>query len=120
MKLISKARLVILGLLVAMFATNPKKHTFLSNTEANESGLAAILALIGAVVVAVVYFAIIPMVGSKIDAATTIESGSQWNTTENPDLPTGASLWGDTGSMIVVAFVIAAVSIVIWLLRTGI
>ena len=57
---------------------------------------------------------------SKIDAATTIESGSQWNTTENPDLPTGASLWGDTGSMIVVAFVIAAVSIVIWLLRTGV
>ena len=98
------------------------KHTFLSNTEAQASmnGLTAILGLIGAVVVAVVYFSIIPMVGSKIDSATTVESGSQWNATENPDLPTGASLWGDTGSMIVVAFVIAAVSIVIWLLRTGV
>ena len=96
------------------------KHTFISNTEANGTGLSAILGLIGAVVVAVVYYQIIPMVGSKIDAATVVESGSQWNTTENPELPTGSSLWGDTGSMITVAFVIAAVSIVIWMLRTGI
>ena len=96
------------------------KHSFISNTEANETGLAAILALVGAVVVAVVYFAIIPMVGNAIDTAATTPLGTPWNATENPSLPTAARLWSDTGGMIVVSFVIAAVSIVILMLRSGI
>ncbi len=95
------------------------KHTFLSNDRAEGTGLAAILGLIGAVVVAVVYFAIIPMIGSKIDQTATVPAGSAWNTTENPSLPTGASLWNDVGGMITIAFVIAAVAIVIYMLRAG-
>ena len=95
------------------------KHSFLSNTEANETGLGAILALISAVVVAVVYFAIIPMIGSKIDNTAQVPTGSDWNSTENPTLPTGAGLWNDVGGMVGIAFVIAAVAIVIYMLRAG-
>ena len=93
------------------------KHTFIRNEQAEGSAVTAILALIGAVVVAVVYFAIIPMIGSKIDTTATVPTGSAWNTTENPTLPTGASLWNDVGGMITIAFTIVAVSIVIYVLR---
>jgi hypothetical protein len=95
------------------------KHTFIQNERAEGTGLVAILGLIGAVVVAVVYFAIIPMIGSKIDTTAIVPAGSAWNTTENPSLPTGAGLWNDVGGMIVIAFVIAAVAIVIYMLRAG-
>ena len=93
------------------------KHTFIQNEQAEGSAVTAILSLIGAVVVAVVYFAIIPMIGSKIDSTASVPAGSAWNSTENPTLPTGASLWDDVGGMITIAFTIIAVGIVIFVLR---
>ena len=96
------------------------KHTFLTNDKAESSvGLSAILALIGAVAVAVIYFAIIPMIGSMIDDTAAVPSGSAWNATENSGLPTGSGLWDDVGGMISIAFVIAAVAIVMYMLRAG-
>ena len=96
------------------------KNIFIRDEKAEASlGLAAILSLIGAVAVAVIYFAIIPMIGSMIDETAAVPAGSPWNTTENPGLPTGAGLWDDTGGMIVIAFVIAAVAIVMYMLRSG-
>lgn len=95
------------------------KNIFLTNTKAESNvGLAAILGLIGAVAVAVIYFAIIPMIGSMIDETAAVPAGSAWNSTEN-DLPTGASLWDSVGGMISIAFVIAAVAIVMYMLRAG-
>lgn len=96
------------------------KHTFIQDNKAETSGgLSAILGLIGAVAVAVIYFAIIPMIGSMIDDTAAVPVGSPWNATENPGLPTGSSLWDDVGGMIVIAFVIAAVAIVMYMLRAG-
>lgn len=94
------------------------KHTFLKNEKA-DAGIGAILGLIGAVAVAVIYFAIIPMIGSMVDDTAAVPAGSPWNATENPSLPTGAGLWDDVGGMIVIAFVIAAVSIVMYMLAVG-
>ena len=70
------------------------KHTFWKNerAEAEQGGLGAILAIIGAVVVAVVYFALVPMLGSKIDDAADVPSGSQWNKSTNDDIATGYRL----------------------------
>ena len=97
---------------------NTMKHTFLSSEHAEMTGgLGAILGLIGAVVIAVVYFAIIPMIGSQIDDTAAVPAGSPWNTSENESLPSGAGLWEQVGGMISIAFVIAAVAIVIYLLR---
>ena len=96
------------------------KNIFIRDEKAEGNlGLGAILGLIGAVAVAVIYFAIIPMIGSMIDETAAVPAGSPWNATENTGLPTGASLWDDVGGMIVIAFVIAAVAIVMYMLRSG-
>ena len=97
------------------------KQTFWSNqkAEAEQGGLGAILAIIGAVVVAVVYFALVPMLGSKIDDAADVPTGSQWNKSTNDDIATGYELWGDVGGMIGIAFIIAIVAVILYMLRTG-
>jgi uncharacterized membrane protein YeaQ/YmgE (transglycosylase-associated protein family) len=45
------------------------KGTFIKNKDAQMSGTAAILAVVGALVVLIVYFAIIPLLGDRIDQA---------------------------------------------------
>jgi hypothetical protein len=45
------------------------KGTFIKNSDAQMSGTAAILAVVGALVVLIVYFAIIPLLGDRIDQA---------------------------------------------------
>ena len=78
------------------------KHTFWKNekAEAEAGGLGAILAIIGAVVV-------------------DVPTGSQWNKSTNDDIATGYELWGDVGGMIGIAFIIAIVAVILFMLRTG-
>lgn len=93
------------------------KGTFLKNTDAQMSGTAAILAVVGALVVLIVYFAIIPLLGDRIDQAADIPAGSDWNETDNPGLVTGAELWEDNGGMISIAMIIIVVSVILLVLR---
>ena len=94
------------------------KETFIENTDAQEmSGTAAILAVVGALVVLIVYFAIIPLLGDRIDQAADIPAGSDWNSTENTGLVTGAELWEDNGGMISIAMIIIVVSVILLVLR---
>jgi len=68
---------------------------------------------IGALIL-VVIFAIVPLVGSQVDAATgDLAADSEWNATYNTDLATGSGLWEDVGSMISLAAVILVIGVVI-------
>ena len=49
------------------------KHAFINNERAESESLGAILAIIAMVLVAVVYFALIPMIGSKLDTAADLQ-----------------------------------------------
>lgn len=49
------------------------KHTFINNERAESESLGAILAIIAMVLIAVVYFALIPMIGSKLDTAADLQ-----------------------------------------------
>ena len=93
------------------------KDNFIKNKDAQMSGTAAILAVVGALVVLIVYFAIIPLLGDRIDQAADIPSGSNWNATEHPGLVTGAELWEDNGGMISIAMIIIVVSVILLVLR---
>ncbi|MCD4821844.1 MAG: hypothetical protein K8R11_07215 [Methanococcoides sp.] len=54
------------------------------------------------------------MIGSEVDAATgDLAADSQWNSTTNTDIATGADLWGSVGGMISLAAVISIVGIVL-------
>lgn len=66
-----------------------------------------------ATLVLVVIFAVIPMIGAQVDDAIDVPSGSEWNTTENTDIQTGAALWGDVGGIISITAVILIVSILL-------
>jgi len=68
---------------------------------------------IGALIL-VVIFAIVPLIGSEVDAATgDLAADSPWNSTYNAEIATGADLWGDVGSMISLAAVILVIGVVI-------
>jgi len=93
------------------------KDTFIRNKDAQMSGTAAILAVVGALVVLIVYFSIIPLLGDRIDQAADIPANSSWNATDNPGLVTGAELWEDNGGMISIAMIIIVVSVILLVLR---
>lgn len=72
-----------------------------------------IAAAIGALIL-VVIFSVVPMIGSEVDDATgDLAADSQWNSTTNTDIATGADLWGSVGSMISLAAVIIVVGVVL-------
>ncbi|MDP1614761.1 MAG: hypothetical protein Q8L68_03095 [Methylococcales bacterium] len=59
-----------------------------------------------------VIFTIIPLVGSQLDTAVILPasgSGSQWNATVNPSIPTAAGTWGSLGGIIKVAAIIVII-----------
>jgi hypothetical protein len=58
----------------------------------------------------IVIVSIVPLVGNSIDSATSIPAGSDWNATENTDIPTGAGMWGTLGPFIQLAAIILIVA----------
>lgn len=72
-----------------------------------------VAASIGALIL-VVIFSVIPMIGSEVDAATgDLAADSDWNSTHNAEIETGADLWGSIGGMISLAAIIIVVGIVL-------
>ena len=71
----------------------------------------------------IVIVSIMPLVGNSIDSATSTPGwvnesnhaegglpGSEWNGTVNPDIPTGAGMWGTLGPFIQLAAIILIVA----------
>ncbi len=71
---------------------------------------------IGLIVLAAV-FSLAPVIGDKIDNSITVSSGSDWNTSENPNIPTGVSIWKDNASLISLVVLVMIISLAIFYIR---
>ncbi len=79
-------------------------------------GMGALVVVgIGTLILAVV-FTIAPLIGSEVEGAADVPADSQWNSSVNPDIPTGVSIWEKT-KIIRVAVIIIVVSIFFAYLR---
>ena len=73
---------------------------FLGNGKAQIGTMELVIAVaIGLIVLAAV-FSLAPVIWAKIDSSVTVPAGSQWNISENPDIPTGVDVWTDNASLI--------------------
>lgn len=83
----------------------------------NESGNTmidvAVTMAIGLIVLVAV-FSLAPLIGSNIDSAASIPSGSQWNATENTDIPTGVEIWTQNAGLLMLAVMVSILAMIIW------
>lgn len=97
------------------WAEEAQKNLF--SRRMNESGATmidvAVTMAIGLIVLVAV-FSIAPLIGSNIDSASTVPPGSQWNATENTDIPTGVSIWEQNAGLLMLAVMVSILSMVIW------
>lgn len=83
----------------------------------NDSGVSMIDAAISlavGLIVLVAVFSLAPLIGSNLDMAGQVPPGSQWNTTENADLPTGVEVWEQNATLLILAVMVSILSLVIW------
>ena len=92
-------------------------QTNLFSRRMNESGGTmidvAVTMAIGLIVLVAVY-SLAPLIGSNIDSAATIPAGSQWNATENTDIPTGVGIWEQNAGLLILAVMVSILSLIIW------
>jgi len=97
------------------WAEETQKNLF--SRRMNESGATmidvAVTMAIGLIVLVAV-FSLAPLIGSNIDSAATIPSGSQWNATENTDIPTGVGIWEQNAGLLMLAVMVSILAMVIW------
>ena len=83
----------------------------------NESGNTmidvAVTMAIGLIVLVAV-FSLAPLIGSNIDGAASVPAGSEWNATENPDIPTGVGIWEQNAGLLMLAVMVSILSMIIW------
>ena len=65
-------------------------------------------------IVLVAVFSLAPLIGSSIDGATSVPTGSQWNATENADIPTGVGIWEQNAGLLMLAVMVSILSMIIW------
>lgn len=97
------------------WAEETQKNLF--SRRMNESGATmidvAVTMAIGLIVL-VAIFSIAPLIGSNIDGAASVPPDSQWNTTTNPDIPTGVGIWEQNAGLLMLAVMVSILSLVIW------
>jgi len=97
------------------WAEEAQKNLF--SRRMNESGNTmidvAVTMAIGLIVLVAVY-SLAPLIGSNIDTASTIPPGSQWNATENTDIPTGVGIWEQNAGLLILAVMVSILSMIIW------
>jgi hypothetical protein len=97
------------------WAEEAQKNLF--SRRMNESGNTmidvAVTMAIGLIVLVAVY-SIAPLIGSNIDSASTVPPGSQWNATENTDIPTGVGIWEQNAGLLILAVMVSILSLIIW------
>ncbi|MDD4483796.1 MAG: hypothetical protein PHD55_05465 [Methanoregula sp.] len=73
-----------------------------------------IIAIAIGILTLIAVFAVVPVVGGSIDnAMPTLSETSSWNSTYNPDLPDGASIWEQLGPLLVLAVLALVIGLVI-------
>ncbi len=65
-------------------------------------------------IVLVAIFSLAPLIGSNIDSASSVPAESQWNATENPDIPTGVGIWEQNAGLLMLAVMVSILSMIIW------
>lgn len=81
-------------------------------TNPNPLGSLAAVAIGALILIAVFMF--VPYVGGTIESSTPdLAADSDWNATNNPDLPNGAETWSTIASLLTLAAVVIVISIVI-------
>jgi len=97
------------------WAEETQKNLF--SRRMNESGNTmidvAVSTAIGLIVLVAV-FSLAPLIGSSIDGATSVPTGSQWNATENTDIPTGVGIWEQNAPLLMLAVMVSILSMIIW------
>ncbi|MDD5049994.1 MAG: hypothetical protein PHH09_13800 [Methanoregulaceae archaeon] len=79
-----------------------------------------IIAIAIGILTLIAVFSVIPVVGGSIDnAMPALEEGSEWNTTTNTDLPSGASMWTQLGPLLVLAVLALVIGLVIMYFRNA-
>jgi len=97
------------------WAEEAQKNLF--SRRMNESGSTmidvAVTMAIGLIVLVAVY-SLAPLIGSNIDSAASIPAGSQWNATENTDIPTGVEIWEQNAGLLMLAVMVSILTMIIW------
>lgn len=97
------------------WAEETQKNLF--SRRMNESGDTmidvAVTMAIGLIVLVAV-FSLAPLIGSNIDGAASIPAGSQWNATENTEIPTGVGIWEQNASLLTLAVMVSILAMIIW------
>jgi Flp pilus assembly pilin Flp len=98
---------------VKAWAESKQKNLFFRNDSGATMIDAAISMAVGLIVLVAV-FSLAPLIGSNLDMAGQVPAGSQWNTTENADLPTGVEVWEQNATLLILAVMVSILSLVIW------
>ncbi len=89
----------------------------LFNNKAQMGTMELVIAVaIGLIVLAAV-FSLAPVIGDKIDNSITVSADSEWNSTENANLPTGVDIWKDNASLISLVVLVMIISLAIFYIR---
>jgi hypothetical protein len=83
----------------------------------NDDGFGMIDAVTGTaigIITLVAVFSIAPVIGFNIDNSVSIPATSQWNSTTNADMTTGAEIWTQTSSLLILAVMVSILSLVIF------
>ncbi len=79
-----------------------------------------IIAIAIGILTLIAIFSVIPVVGGSIDnAMPPLAEDSDWNTTTNQDLPSGASMWSQLGPLLVLAVLALVIGLVIMYFRNA-
>lgn len=82
-------------------------------TNKGEIGIMKLLSGVAiGVLTLIIIFSLVPVVGASVDDAMPSTDG-EWNSTTNPDIPTGVSLWQTMGPLIGLAALVAVIAIVL-------
>ena len=92
---------------------------FLKDTtaQAEMSTMDIVIATAIGLLVLVAVFQMAPMLGNSIDQATDVGVGSDWNTTENEDIPTGVSVWTENASLLLLVVLVSLLGLAILIIR---
>lgn len=97
------------------WAEETQKNLF--SRRMNESGSTmidvAVTMAIGLIVLVAV-FSLAPLIGSNIDGAAAVPEGSQWNSTTNPEIPTGVEIWTQNAGLLMLAVMVSILAMIIW------
>ena len=65
------------------------------------------------VLMLIIVFIIVPMVGDQMESSIVITNGSEWNHSQNSDIPTGYDTWTSLAGLLEVAALVIIIGILL-------